>query len=770
MKEQKKSEKQQNRWLRGTITLIAYMLTCGNILAFSKSLSGTGTEISFLELFCAGVLGMLCCELAYNISRKTKAGWVLVAVPWILALAVTQMHGYFAGMKAWINGMIHNWNRIHEGGLSLFSGSMTRQDVWAFAIVCSIAIGGLSWWLVNSRHLMLCWVFSMIWLILMVLSGTFYAHACGFMFCGMFGIFAAGKDMKLKRTGIRWLASIVVITVVATLATSDQTLSSVAQFREQVKKDIHDARYGKERLAAGDLAKAGVFQQDTDKMIRVTSEQKKNLYIKAFVGGIYRNGNWEKMPDSEYGGDNAGMLAWLKEQNFDPLTQVSQYYGLCKKKPTANRVKIKVSGASRDYFYTTGTLKNVDNGKYKEKYDYGLRTKGILGERDYQFKEVFSSKPAELTVAENWLQNPKNKKQKTYSEAESVYRKYVYEHYTTVDDTMYQRMKEIFWKEYDAENDGIYSALTQIRKKLKENYSYKLYPDLAEKNDVLTSFLNGESSGNSMLFASAAVEAFRTHGIPARYVEGYYVSADQIEKSGDGHVLLSGQDMHAWTEVYFDGVGWLPVDVTPGYYYDTAALQNMVNTPDNVQKNAALKNNSFSGKQMSDRDGNKEKVKEKIKTGIKNITMVLLGVLAVLILCAVAWCLVLEIGELIVRMKLRIKYQSTSEEDRIIVIGKEIYLILRCLGMEASLGWNTKETDQILCGKFDGIENGEYTRVCGLLEKQIYGGIPLENYEERTLKKFLLKLIEGTRKRKGKIWLRLRYRHFVDAAKALTNP
>lgn len=35
----------------------------------------------------------------------------------------------------------------------------------------------------------------------------------------------------------------------------------------------------------------------------------------------------------------------------------------------------------------------------------------------------------------------------------------------------------------------------------------------------------------------------------------------------------------------------LPVDVTPGYYYDTTELRNMVNTPDNVRKNAALKDN-----------------------------------------------------------------------------------------------------------------------------------------------------------------------------------
>lgn len=79
-----------------------------------------------------------------------------------------------------------------------------------------------------------------------------------------------------------------------------------------------------------------------------------------------------------------------------------------------------------------------------------------------------------------------------------------------------------------------------------------------------------------MLYASAAVESFRTHGIPARYVEGYYLSDNQIAQSDDGHELLPGEDMHAWAEVYFDGVGWLPVDVTPGYYYDTAELRTVI--------------------------------------------------------------------------------------------------------------------------------------------------------------------------------------------------
>lgn len=37
-----------------------------------------------------------------------------------------------------------------------------------------------------------------------------------------------------------------------------------------------------------------------------------------------------------------------------------------------------------------------------------------------------------------------------------------------------------------------------------------------------------------------------------------------------------------------DGMGWVPVDVTPGFYYDTYALLNMAQSPGQVRKVAAL--------------------------------------------------------------------------------------------------------------------------------------------------------------------------------------
>ena len=43
---------------------------------------------------------------------------------------------------------------------------------------------------------------------------------------------------------------------------------------------------------------------------------------------------------------------------------------------------------------------------------------------------------------------------------------------------------------------------------------------------------------------------------PGRYVEGYYLSAAAIQKGGAEGVPLTGQDAHAWAEVYFGGIGW----------------------------------------------------------------------------------------------------------------------------------------------------------------------------------------------------------------------
>ncbi|WP_252196784.1 hypothetical protein [Anaerostipes hadrus] len=45
------------------------------------------------------------------------------------------------------------------------------------------------------------------------------------------------------------------------------------------------------------------FQKNSDEMMRVISEQKKSLYLKAYVGSVYKDGVW-----MEGSGRNSGIL------------------------------------------------------------------------------------------------------------------------------------------------------------------------------------------------------------------------------------------------------------------------------------------------------------------------------------------------------------------------------------------------------------------------------------------------------------------------------
>ena len=59
--------------------------------------------------------------------------------------------------------------------------------------------------------------------------------------------------------------------------------------------------------------------------------------------------------------------------------------------------------------------------------------------------------------------------------------------------------------------------------------------------------------------------AMREMGLPARYVTGFTVGgkAQQGDENNPFKYSLTKKDLHAWVEVYFDGLGWIAYDPTP---------------------------------------------------------------------------------------------------------------------------------------------------------------------------------------------------------------
>ena len=78
---------------------------------------------------------------------------------------------------------------------------------------------------------------------------------------------------------------------------------------------------------------------------------------------------------------------------------------------------------------------------------------------------------------------------------------------------------------------------------------------------VVASFLN-ERTGYCVHYSAAFTLMARSLGLPTRIAVGY-ASTSTAASAGDW-VTVGGSQLHAWPEVWIDGVGWLAFEPTPG--------------------------------------------------------------------------------------------------------------------------------------------------------------------------------------------------------------
>ena len=111
-----------------------------------------------------------------------------------------------------------------------------------------------------------------------------------------------------------------------------------------------------------------------------------------------------------------------------------------------------------------------------------------------------------------------------------------------------------------AEAQNPYDRAAAIADYLRQNMRYSLEVDYPPRGrDFVSWFVLDSRKGYCSYFASAMAVMGRVAGLPTRYVEGYYA-----RPGAEGYAVLTGMDAHAWAEVYFEGLGWVPFDATNG--------------------------------------------------------------------------------------------------------------------------------------------------------------------------------------------------------------
>ncbi|HJN14301.1 MAG TPA: transglutaminase domain-containing protein, partial [Armatimonadota bacterium] len=113
-------------------------------------------------------------------------------------------------------------------------------------------------------------------------------------------------------------------------------------------------------------------------------------------------------------------------------------------------------------------------------------------------------------------------------------------------------------EEITADCTSAYAKAMAIQAYLYENCKYTLdVPPIPANQDAVTYFVTKTKLGACDLYSSALAIMLRLADVPARVATGYGTGEYSIEKQG---YVVTGQEAHAWTEVFFPGYGWVAFD------------------------------------------------------------------------------------------------------------------------------------------------------------------------------------------------------------------
>lgn len=104
-----------------------------------------------------------------------------------------------------------------------------------------------------------------------------------------------------------------------------------------------------------------------------------------------------------------------------------------------------------------------------------------------------------------------------------------------------------------------YDAVIALQTWFRSEFEYSLEVQSGHSNDAIEAFLRIRT-GYCEQFAGTFAAMARVLGIPSRVAVGFTPGL----LGDDGWYTVRGRNAHAWPEVWFDGVGWVAFEPTPG--------------------------------------------------------------------------------------------------------------------------------------------------------------------------------------------------------------
>lgn len=391
-----------------------------------------------------------------------------------------------------------------------------------------------------------------------------------------------------------------------------------------VQKNWNKERYQENVsvLPEGKLNKAKTVKRSDKAALEVTLHKKNSYYLRGFVGTAYENNAWETSnEDWNIFGTDSSMLAasgqeayssllWLHNKDFYGNT--AMYHFVRKKKladgkadPSLYILSVKNVGANKKYLYLpyecAVTPSDYENdGTAAINKTENLVASGIYGANEYSFKamETMAGKLKSATTITGGSSNVSSQKMT------ERYKEYV--NSTCV--FLNKETKTLISSATEGnlqDNLSVLAIINRVKNFMKSSITYTENPGtIPAGEDFAKWFFEDKKSGYDVQYAAAAVMMFRYYGIPSRYVEGYLLTPETVNNAGTSEqVTVSQKYAHAWPEIYLDGMGWIPVEVTPKY-------ENVMGTPYYQTQETAVSNSDATDSSLKDKENQKDTTEE----------------------------------------------------------------------------------------------------------------------------------------------------------------
>ena len=341
--------------------------------------------------------------------------------------------------------------------------------------------------------------------------------------------------------------------------------------RDDTAQRLHAARYESQPqpLPEGDFTALSAKKTTEETMLYVQMDREEPMYLRGFVGQTYTGTGWEAVSGQALAGQ-AELLYWLHAGGFYPQTQTGTAAELLNTDGVeTNRIDLQYAAACRRYLYapySAAAGSFPDTLRLLSLEEAALLSK--TGDTDYLTYQTVYAAPEQTSQWVEQLQSPQTPEQERYLTQESGYRALTGQWDLTLSDEEKQTLAP-YLDELAASCDGAeltpMQAVRCTQAFLETALTYdENTPALPQGEDFLRGTLQA-GKGYDFHYATLAVLALRYYGVPARYAEGYVVTQSKAAEAVSGRAELTDADAHAWAEVYQPGVGWLPLELTPGY-------------------------------------------------------------------------------------------------------------------------------------------------------------------------------------------------------------